>query len=149
MRRRTVRRLALATVTIAGTGCIGDLTVATTHVPDQQLALSVRREHAHWLLAEYKRTAILETPERHLSCVLPMDTGGTVRINVYRATPTRYILRDRFGALEIAPDRGADCGDLPVSAVSGTFVGAFDVVDGRWQFLTSSERGELAFAPPE
>jgi hypothetical protein len=141
--------VALATVTLAGAGCIGDLSVATIHVPDQQLALSVRREHAHWFLAEYKRTAILETPERHLSCVLPVDTGGTVRINVYRATPTRYILRDRFSALEIVRDRGGDCGDLPAADVSGVFVGAFDAVDGRWQFLTPSERGELAFDPPE
>jgi hypothetical protein len=104
-------RLALATSVIATSGCSADLSVATLHVPDQQLALSVSRERAHWFLPEYNRRAVLRAPERELSCVLPMDTGGTVLINVYRASPTRYILRDRVGALEILRDRGRDCGD--------------------------------------
>jgi hypothetical protein len=33
--------------------------------------------------------------------------------------------------------------------VSGAFVGAFDAVNGRWQFLTPSERGELGFDAAE
>jgi hypothetical protein len=129
-------RLALTTLCLSAAcvACLGDLSVATIHLPDGQGSISLRREHAHMYLPEYRRSLTVELVGRPaISCDLPMDTGGTIRVELYPVARGAVIVRDRIGAYRAAGTSGP-CQDTD-AIPDGVPLGWFDEVDGRWTFV--------------
>lgn len=142
---RGVRLHFLGTLCLAGLawGCLGDMSVATHHFPAEQSSIGLRREHSHPYLPEYQRWLMIEVNGRETKCQLPMDTGGTVRVNLYQAGPGAFVLRDRIGAYRAnTAGPGQNCEEMP-SPVGARFIGAFDVVSGAWSFVDGATRREL------
>ena len=136
------RRVLTAIALTALTSCSG-ASVATMHVTDLNAHLTVRREPAHLYLPEYHRWLMIG-PENggDTALQLPLDTGGSTRINVYQTKKGSYVLVDRMAAYE-AELSVWTVRSVPAIPDSKHFVGCFDVVDGRWTFLSASERSEL------
>jgi hypothetical protein len=102
------------------------------------------REKVHFYLPEYARwIEIKQDGTEALLFALPLDSGGTVRINVYRTSPTIFVLVDRVGAYraDLLARRVENLGDRHPPA-DGAFVGSFDDFGGLYIFVRAEERGE-------
>ena len=126
-------RPALATLCLSAAcvACLGDLSVATSHLPDGRGSVSLRREHAHMYLPEYRRSLTVElVGSPVVTCDLPMDTGGTTRVELYQVAREAVIVRDRIGAYRAASS--GSCQDAETIGDGVAPLGWFDEVDGRW-----------------
>jgi len=133
-------RLALTTLCLsaASVACLGDSSVATIHLPDGRGTVSLRREHAHVYLPEYRRSLTVELAGRPvITCDLPMDTGGTTRVALYQVAREAVIVRDRIGAYRAASS--GSCQEAEAIGDGVAPVGWFDEVDGRWIFVDAAK----------
>ena len=73
----------------------GSAAPAIYRVPESSVTIRVELEPMHPWLAEYHRTVITYAGHREVSrMALSDDTGGYLRINVYRLDPNTLLLRD-------------------------------------------------------
>lgn len=116
---------------------------------DAALEATVTMEQwpAHPFLAEYHRRLIVRTPEGERRTRLPIDTGGTDHVNLYRASDGRLLLRDRFDLFLIDPSTGrVGVVRKPPRRPRGTYIGAFVRADGRLAFRSAADLPETG--PP-
>ena len=143
----TGRALALLLPFLWLPGCKrGTVAEATLDLVGQEIRVSVRRVGSHQFLAEYERSIVLRAAGKD-DLVHPMlpDSGGTVRINVYRLNGNTLLLLDRLGLyrVDLATFRVETIERTPPPAGS-TFVGSFDQESGKWQFIAAEKRKELS-----
>jgi hypothetical protein len=124
----------------------GTVAEATLELVNQQISVSVRRIGSHQFLAEYERSIVLRAAHKN-DLVHPMlpDSGGTIRINLYRPNGNTLLLLDRLGLYRV------DLAKFSVEILEPTpppagsaFVGSFDQESGKWQFIAAGKRKELS-----
>ena len=121
----------------------GATDLATARLSNGQIVLSVRRVASHPFLLEYERSLIVARDGGpHHVASMKEDTGGTVRINVYQLGEVLQ-LRDRFGTYKVSLATLALVSVDTEAAPHGLFIGSFDVVEGKWQFIGAELRKEL------
>ena len=121
----------------------GSTASAIYRVPEFSMTIRVQLQPMHRWLAEYHRTLITDDGSREVSrTLLPDDTGGYLRINVYRLDSNTVVLMDSFGTYAIDLRTGAVAKDA-VRRREGAFLGAFDKDQSRtFRFIAAAERAE-------
>jgi hypothetical protein len=127
----------------------GSTAPAIYRVPESSVTLRVELQPMHRWLAEYHRTLITDEGSWEVArTLLPDDTGGYLRINVYRLDPNTVVLQDFFGTYTTDLRTGAVAKDW-VRRREGTLLGAFDEdASGTFRFIAARERAEQATNGP-
>ncbi|MFD2236751.1 hypothetical protein [Aureimonas populi] len=119
-------------------------------------SIALERLQAHIFLAEYRRTlVVLRGGEEIGRAGLPMDTGGTAHMNVYRTGEQTLRLVDRLTVYTVnlmdgsvrGTSRTGSGGGSSLTERQGDFIGAFDAIgeggERVFRFIPSGERPEL------
>ena len=117
---------------------------ATYRLADRRTIVVVERRAIHEVLAEFERWAYLDVEGRTMARIdLFTDTGGYSRVNLYRLSDARLLMRDAEGSYMVDAAAGTITKDA-IRRRTGTFVGCFDVDESKvWRFLPPTERQEL------
>ena len=141
------RRVAAILLALWTAACQkGTVTHATLQLPERGASVSVRRVGAHPFLAEYERSIVVRSGGK-ADLVLPMteDTGGLIRINVYRPSVDILLLVDRSGFYRVDLAKFTVGTMVPIAPPPGsTFMGSFDLINRKWQFIGAEKRKELS-----
>lgn len=122
--------------------------------PIHSANITLRRTPIHPFLAEYQREISISfnDSEKHRVVLFP-DTGGTVRIGVYKAEPDILTLIDRMSIYAIRVMEGGvvefrcDDPNARASIARADYVGSFNWVgqgsSRTFRFISVEEGGEL------
>lgn len=109
-----------------------------------EITISIVRTPSHPTFAEYKRTACLYRSGKRRACweMFP-DTGGTHRINVYRAKDGSIFLHDRVSSYAInLPSE--EFAEVEVAKAAGAYLGCFNQdTTGVWRFISVKDSPEV------
>jgi hypothetical protein len=92
------------------------------------ISITLSRSPTHPYLPEYKRKLLIVFPNgKRISLDLFPDTGGTVRMNVYREATGNLLLRDRldYSRVDVMARSVEPVGD-PIRRIDAQYLGAFD-----------------------
>ncbi len=133
----------------AGAPPLGDAgwDAASWFIPGTEITVLLERlHHDDTFLAEYRRRLAIRSPDgREMRLDVIDDTGGTVRMNLYRDPQGGYLLRDRMEYHRIDPQAGTIVllEGNPVHRREGDYLGCFDAgEDHRLVFFPASRRVE-------
>ncbi len=129
-------------------GCRGTKYVAEFISKDNRITIAVELVSIHAFLAEYDRFAILVVNGKEvIRKKLFPDSGGYASSNLYRCSPTTYMLQGYFDTW-IVDTNVKTITEGKCESSNLEYIGVYEGGGSRpWKFYSSSERQEMKLEP--
>lgn len=118
-------------------------------IPQTDIQIQIRLRATHPFLAEYSRTLLISRSNQHLEFKLFPDTGGYGRLNVYAIGSSHLRIVGPFETTTLRTDTlQPELQELPQNIQIHYLATFTQTADGKWRFVSSSERPESPLQPP-